>query len=427
MARTHTVKSGDTLGKISVKYYGTFSRWTDIVKANPQLSGRKTATDGSPLIFPDDILIIPEDSTATMTEQAVKETVVLDDAAPQDFALLIDGKKFTGFTGYTLTRSVKGVDAFSFSSKWDAADKVLRDAFRPFAFTDCTVLYDGDTIFKGMVLPPAPQISPSAQTITVQGYPKCGILIDSCLPPSLYPAEYNGLNLKQIAETVCEPFGVGVDFQGDAGAEFDKVSVELNDKVWDFLSKLAEQRGFSMTNKLDGRLLIYKPVVKETSASFIQGEVPFISCAPDFDKQGMYSHITGYTKTTADAESQKYTYENRLLINKGILRCYATAIDDTSAGDIESATKAVVAEMFANCVKYKLTVSGHRDKNGKLYRENMAVSVKAPGAEIYRETKLLVDDVTLKRDDSTGATTEFTLVLSGARDGSLPEEFPWEE
>lgn len=426
MAMTYTVSSGDRLDRIAVKYYGSGERWTDIVRANPQLAGRPTALDGRPTIYPGDVLIVPEDPAAAKT-QAARETVVLNDGAPQDFALLIGGKKFTGFTGCTLTRSVKGVDAFSFSSKWDAGDKALRDAFRPFSFTDCEVLYDGDTIFKGMMLPPTPQISPSSQTITVQGYPRCGVLIDSCLPPSLYPAEYNGLDLKQIAETVCGPFGVGVDFEGDAGAAFEKVSVELNDKAWDFLSKLADERGFSMTNRLDGRLLIYKPEVKETSAAFIQGEVPFISCAPDFDKQGMYSHVTGYTKTTAEAESQKYTYENKLLINQGVLRCYATAVDDAEAGDIESATKAVVAEMFANCVKYKLTVSGHRDKNGRLYRENMAVSVKAPGAEIYRETKLLVDDVTLKRDDSAGLTTEFTLVLPGARDGSLPEVFPWEE
>ena len=83
--------------------------------------------------------------------------------------------------------------------------------------------------------------------------------------------------------------------------------------------------------------------------------------------------------------------------------------------------------MFAQCVKYKLTVSGHRDKLGRLYRKNMAVSVKAPGAEIYRETKLLADEVTLTRDDRGGEQTTFTLVLPESRTGTLPEVFPWEE
>ena len=35
MSKTHTVKSGDTLGKISIQYYGRFTKWNDIVKANP--------------------------------------------------------------------------------------------------------------------------------------------------------------------------------------------------------------------------------------------------------------------------------------------------------------------------------------------------------------------------------------------------------
>ena len=141
----------------------------------------------------------------------------------------------------------------------------------------------------------------------------------------------------------------------------------------------------------------------------------------------MYSHITGYTKTTKDSDSQKFTYENKLLIKKGVLRCLGQQIDDADGGTLEESVKALAGRMFAECVRYKLTVSGHRDKNGRLYRKNMAVSVYAPGAEIYRETKLLADEVTLTRDDRGGETTTFALVLPESRDGSLPEVFPWEE
>ena len=72
-------------------------------------------------------------------------------------------------------------------------------------------------------------------------------------------------------------------------------------------------------------------------------------------------------------------------------------------------------------------MSGHRDKSGKLYHENMTVSVKAAGAEIYRETKFIADEVILKRDDQNGETAEFTLVLPESRTGEIPEVFPWEE
>ena len=41
MAKTYTVAEADTLTKISVSFYGNPARWPEIVKANPQLSGRQ--------------------------------------------------------------------------------------------------------------------------------------------------------------------------------------------------------------------------------------------------------------------------------------------------------------------------------------------------------------------------------------------------
>ena len=73
MSKVHTVTSGDLLWKISVKYYGVPGKWPDIAKANPQLKGRKTASDGSPIIKVGDVLIIPdtqEEKTASSPIQA---------------------------------------------------------------------------------------------------------------------------------------------------------------------------------------------------------------------------------------------------------------------------------------------------------------------------------------------------------------------
>lgn len=427
MARTYTVVAGDTLTAISVKFYGMPQRWPNIVRANPQLSLRQPMPDGSPALYPGDVLIIPGSTTAGSGAAASTTPVVLDQDAPQDLGLVGGGNRFTGFTGYTLVRAVQGVDGFSFSSVWDPSRAVLREAFRPFVYPLFDVYFDDDLVFTGRALPPALEVGPNAKELTVQGYPLCGVLLDSCLPPAVYPAEYSGLDLKQIAETVCAPFGISVSVDGDVGAAFEKVDVEVSDKVWDFLAKLAEQRGLFLKNTEDGNLLIYKPKEEAVSASFAQGEPPFISCSASFDGQKMYSHVTGYSKTKNEEPSQKFILENHLLIDRGILRCEAYTEGDAEEGTLEETVNARAGMMFASCVKYKMTVSGHRDKQGRLYRANMAVSVKAPGAGIYRDTKFLVDEVTLKRDDRSGATAEFTLVLPGSRTGSLPEVLPWEE
>ncbi len=429
MPKVHTVASGDLLWKISVKYYGIPGKWTDIVKANPQLQGRKKAADGSPVIRIGDNLIIPDepDKKDSKAPLQAKQTIVLDENAKKDLALYCDGKKFTGFTGYTVVCSVDTFDAFSFSSVWDSGKKELRDLFRPFTYKECEVYFDGDLIFKGRLLPAVPNVQPDSKKITVQGYPLCAVLNDSTLPDSLYPPEYNDLNLKQIAENIAGAFSVNVQVKADVGDAFKSVEISPEDKILDFLGKLAEQRGVFLSNAQDGALLIWKPEQEEVGATFKEGEQPFISCVPALDGQKMFSHVTGFTKVSEDTDSEKYTYENNYLIKHGVLRCYTKTLQDVDSAGLENAVKAMAGRMFAAAVKYTLTVAGHRDKNGKLYRKNMMVSVLAPDAEIYKETKLQVDEVQLKRSESEGEQTVFSLVLPGARTGELGGSFAWEE
>lgn len=430
MLNSWTVASGDTLSKIALKSYGDAAQWPKIVRANPQLSGRGKAIDGSPLIFPGDVLVVPPDADFIAEDAAAAQdapAVVMNEEAAQDFSLKINGKNFTGWTGWTLVENVSGVDGFSVASTWNEKNKEQRAAFMPFSFADTEARFDGGLIFKGRIMPATPAVGPQAQTITVQGQPLCGALINSDLPPSLFPAEFSGLNLKEIAENVCKPFGVSVKADGDVGDAFDKVSAEVDEKAWDFLQKLADQRGLFLTNTPEGNLLIYKPKIEDVSASFRQGEAPFVSCAPEFDGEKIYSHITGWTKTTAENDSEKFTYENKSLTKRGILRCLGQAVDDATGGSLENSVKALAGKMFANCVKYSLTISGLKNAKGELYKKNMAVSVLAPGAGIYRETKFLVDSLTLSRDDRDGEKTVFTLVLPESRNGDLPEAFPWEE
>ena len=425
MSKCHTVVAGDTLSRIAIRYYGKGERWTDIVKSNPQLVGRRTTSDGSPVIRSGDMLLIPGYDEGFSANKG--ETVVLDANAKRDITLFIDGKKFTGFTALTIDSPVDSFDAFSFSAAWDSSNVFIRSAFRPFSYKRCEVRYDEEVLFRGVMLPSVPQISPESKTIGVQGYPLCGVLSDSCIPDSIYPPQFDGLTLKQIADTVCEPFSVSVRMNDDGGAAFEKVGIEAGEKVFDFLKKLAEQRGLFLSNTSDGALLIWKPKTEVVSASFKEGEAPFVSCVPSFDGQNMFSHLTGFTKVSRLKESEKYTYENNYLIKNGVLRQHTVTIDDAESDTLESSVKALAGRMYASAVKYTLTVTGHRDKNGRLYRKNMTVSLFAPDAEVYRDTELQVDSVQLSRSDSDGDIAVLSLVLPGARTGQLPEVFPWEE
>lgn len=426
MSRSYVVKSGDTLSQIAFTQMGASQKWIKIKDANPILLTRKKASDGSPVIYVGDVLIVPEE--AIKSDRIVSDIPVkLNMESEEDISILINGKLYTGFTGYRLVFNTDTMDVFSFSAPWDDTSKELHEAFKPFRFSRCVVYYDKKLVFAGTLLTSAPEVSPDSKTITIQGYPLCGVLNDCCIPATKYPPAYNGLNIQQIASDITEPFGITCNFDSVPGEAFTSVEYEPSKKVLEFLQGLATQRGFLFTNNEQGMLKFWKPKVEPVTASFTEGELPFVSCKPNFNAQSMYSHITGYSKTDVTQNAGAYTYQNMYLISKGVFRPYSFTSKDGSAMSIEAETKAEAGKMFASCMTYELVVEGHKDRLGNLYRKNMSVSVYAPGAMIYRETKFQVDKVELVRSDTEGNQTVLSLILPGSRNGELPGVLPWEE
>jgi prophage tail gpP-like protein len=428
MSKVHNVISGDTLGAISIRYLGTFQKWTKIVNANPQLAGRKTAIDGSPLIFPGDVLIIPdEDKSESIpaANQIVSEEIKLGENE-LDVSIVIDGKKFTGWTGYEIVLSYDALDAFSFSSPYDKAIKNLRETIMPFAFKNCQVFYDNKPLFKGTLLTPDPELTDTSREITLQGYPLCGILNDCTVPPSFYPGDYEGLTLKDISAKIGDAYGIKVIFQDDAGDPFAEVSFEPTDKILDFFVKLSKQRKLLYTNDENGRLVFFKPKQGRAFVSFSEGELPLISVKPKFHAQNFFSHITGFSKTQAEKDSLSYTWENKYLIKKGITRHQTIMVDDAEdSASLENAVKAHAGRMFAECVSFDLECENHKNEKGELFKKGMTVAVKAPSAMIEKETLFIARTVTLKRS-TEAKTASLSLVLPGSFTDDMPEALPWE-
>jgi prophage tail gpP-like protein len=428
MSRAHNVISGDTLGAISIKYYGTFQKWQKIVIANPQLQGRKTAIDGSPLIFPGDLLVIPyeDTTTAVASTQQTAETVEVAEGE-QDVSIVVDGKKFLGFIGYEINLAYDSFDTFSFSAPYDLALKDIRTACMPFTFKPCAVYYDGALLFKGALLTPDPELTDGEKSITLQGYPVAGILNDCTIPSAKYPGDYAKMNLKEIAETVAESYGVPVSFEDSPGDIFEEVNFEPTETILLFLKKLAQQRGLLFTNKADGGLSFFKSKKEKAFISFEEGKNPLISIKPQFKAQDFFSHVTGFSKTENEDNSLSYTFENKYLTKKGISRCITIMIDDAKTStDLENGVKAYAGRMFADCVAYELICEGHVNDDGKLFKKGITVCIKAPTAMIIKETNFIARNIKLKKD-TEGKTTTMNLVLPGSFLEEIPEALPWEE
>jgi prophage tail gpP-like protein len=425
MSRAHNVVSSDTLGAISIRYFGTSSKWKRIVNANPQLSERRKTSDGSPLIYPGDTLVIPDEDKSAVPVSPQTKTIALS-KKEQDVSIVIDGYKFLGFTNYELCLSYDSFDTFSFSAPLDIASKEIANVLKPFSFKNCEVYYKGILIFKGTLLTPDPELTAEAKEINLQGYPLCGVLNDCTIPLAQYPAEYNGLTIKEMAEPISDAYGIKVVFDGEPGDPFTEVAIEPTEKVLEFLVKLSKQRKLLFTNDEQGRLVFFSPKEEKAFVSFEEGKLPLLSIKPKFNAQDFYSHVIGFTKTDNEADSLSYVYQNKYLINQGVSRCHTLIVDDAeNSTDLENAVNAFAGRMFADCVSYELECEGHVNADKEVFKKGMTVCIKAPGAMINRETNFKARSIKLKRTIE-GKTTSMTLVLPGSYTGTIPEVLPWE-
>ena len=254
----------------------------------------------------------------------------------------------------------------------------------------------------------------------------CGVLNDCNVPPAKYPTQYKGLTVKQIADELAQAYSVEVGIQGNAGASFEKVACEPSESILSFLTKLLKQRDLLFTNDEKGNLLFFTAKEQKAAISFIEGEAPLLSITPKFNAQGFYSHLTGFTKTDKENDSLSYTFKNKYLINKGVMRYKSMIIDDAKTqNDLEKAVNTQAGKMFADCVSYELTCEGHILIDNRLCKKGLFVCVKAPKAMIRRETNFIARNIKMIRTGDQ-KTTQLSLVLPGSYTGKIPEVMPWE-
>ena len=366
MPKTHIVKLGDTLGRLSIKYYGTFPKWVKIKDANPQILGRGFAVDGSPLIFPGDILIIPDDIAKPKTPP-----LKIEPNSEDEVTVVINGNRFSFFQDFALTQNIDTFDGFTFSAPFDPTNVIYRESFRPFSYKDIQVFYGSEIWFSGILLAPQSQSSPQSKAVSLTGYPKCGVINDVMLPISKYPIEFNNQTLQQIATRLISDFSVSATFQGSPGNPFKKTALEPDKNILAFLIELADQRGLLISNTPEGNLLFWQANTGAVSATFKEGETPLISCTPTFNQQDFYSHVTGIMPAKSGVASQKYTVINTYLVQKRVIRPYNYIVSDAEAQDLQNSVKHKASRMFASACSYQITVQGHRNRLRQLYKKNI--------------------------------------------------------
>lgn len=354
-----------------------------------------------------------------------------DPAEAGEFSLAINGQDFRFWTSLELTRSLDQVASCSFSAPFTPENRTFRDTFRPYQFQEVEVRHAGRKIFTGTVVNISPSVSESAKTIDVSCYAKCGVWQDCAAPASALPLQFDGLSLDKIAKQLAEPFGLDPQFSAEAvfgdlvGAKFDKVALEVSGTILPFMVKLAQQRGLIITSDSDGNPFFHKPQVTGTPVARLDGnKQPVIGVEPDQDGQAYFSEITGFAKAKRGRRGSNYTGTNPLIPTSAI-RPSSFELDDTEPADVPTAVTAKLGRMFAATASYSVAMATHLRPDGQLYEPGDFLSLIAPDAMVYNESKFMARTatVTASADSVTGS---LGICLPESFSGELPGVLPWE-
>ena len=199
MSNVVTVLEGDTFESIARRVYGIASKSTLISNANPGV------------VLP---LVAGVELTAPDDPAAPKNLVNVGATSDKDLVTIrIDGEIFTFWESVSFSRSIDGIHQVVFTAPFESSDSNFQRIFKPFSYKIVEMFVGGVLEFTGRMIVPAPSLEANRKSLTLMCYSLPGVLVDCQIPSSVYPVEYIGINLTEIATSICESFGLGCRFR----------------------------------------------------------------------------------------------------------------------------------------------------------------------------------------------------------------------
>lgn len=426
MSNSHTVFLGDTLTTIATKFYGDGRKYKNILESNPSIADPNDLKVGTVLTIPDLI----KEEPAEPADISVTPSTILPNGTSEEIAITVGGQTWYFWTDATITRSFDSIaDSFSLSAPWFPDRDAYKFNFIPFKYTKIAIYIGGTKVMTGIMLILKTSNSATSKIITMEGYSYAGIIADVMVATSAWPVSIKGLNLKQIAEKITSPFSLKVVFDADPGATFtgnEKQVIDPEEKIGNYLIKLARQRGFVIGSDANGDMLFRKTTSQSATTTIIEGQPPYISSNAEFNGQNRYSSVTAVGTEARRGVGQLATVDDPEMKRNGVNRPFVFKASDTNAGGLKNAAIAQLGRQIADSVKVNLNLKGFYRPDKLLWRDNEQIVYQSPGDMIYEETEFLIRNVVFKKaSNSTG--TDVGLVLPNAYNGEIRSEYPWPE
>jgi prophage tail gpP-like protein len=165
----------------------------------------------------------------------------------------------------------------------------------------CTLAIDGEIVLMGYIGRPRGSWTAETLTMRIAGRDKTGDLVDCAALPN-GPAEFKGVDLLHVAQTVCAPFGITVRADVDIGAPFTRLSAHPHDTAMAFLESAARQRAVLLVSDGVGGLVLTRGGSSRAPAPLRMGE---LVQRADFEEDWDHRFSDYFVKGQTDAQGHR--------------------------------------------------------------------------------------------------------------------------
>lgn len=283
----------------------------------------------------------------------------------------IQGGDYFNFVSGSISLNYSSVaSTFTLTSPFNSEDPIHKNLFKPLAFYDVQIYDEFDSLMiTGTIANVAFEVTAKGTVATLSGYSKPGVLID-CTAISDSPAQFDKLSLRELAEKLCDPYGITVEVDALAEDNADKVAETVDvfsmdskgkvESIDTLLKRRCSEAGLILSHDNLGRLLITKRNLESPTIATYREDIPAVSLGLTVDGTSMHRKITvaGETSYKYDVESnpEQSIINDLIPVTREILKTQKTSTDARDDSPLDLA-KAHRAEQLRNI---KLSIASDR-------------------------------------------------------------------
>lgn len=355
--------------------------------------------------------------------------------------LEVDGQQFDQWSELTVVLRLNTVaSTFSFTGDRTEANEHL---FRPGVMHECIVWLDKDNgdrekLITGYICGKGLSSQRVKALETVSGYSRPGILNDGNMPKGLYPLQYNQANLREIAARICRYYDLELyvhpGAQADAEKRYEEVDCKPTEKIKDFLSRIAKDRGITVAHDNLGRLMLYKIVnITPARSQINEKRDPTLKISMSPTEQRLHNTCLAITDSEATdlstgENSEVGAVEDAVVRSpflKTDLKRNTTVVLKNIEATRENLYALAEAELAREARAFPIICSKEGwDFRNRIVRAGFYLKVEAESI-FYKETKTVVETMTFTKKPKSPPMLEFTCVLPCVYTGKLPKESPF--